>query len=59
MIVACTNGKCNHETQSLKNNQACDWCLAPMQAIGDCWMSKNDGSLSTDERVKYEDLRVR
>jgi Zn finger protein HypA/HybF involved in hydrogenase expression len=57
MIVKCT--KCDHETQLVKNNTGCDWCYAPMIAIGDCWMSKSDGSLSTDEVEKYEELRVR
>ena len=47
MIVHCT--ACHHETAALKNNEPCAWCNAPMKAIGDCYMSDNDGSLSTDE----------
>lgn len=57
MIVKCT--RCTHEVQTLKNNMACSWCLGPMKAIGDCWMSTSDGSLSTDEGRKYDPLRVR
>ena len=57
VIVKCT--KCPHEAQTKKNNKACGWCLAPMKSIGDCWMSVGDGSLSTDERITYDPLRVR
>ena len=51
MVVHCT--ECHHETAVLKNDQPCAWCEAPMKAIGDCYMSESDGSLSTDE-VKDE-----
>lgn len=53
MTVLCTGNGCSHEAQVVKNNTPCAWCLSPMLAIGDCYMSKNDGSLSTDE-VKHE-----
>ena len=51
MVVHCT--ECHHETAVLKNDRPCAWCEAPMKAIGDCYMSESDGSLSTDE-VKDE-----
>lgn len=57
MIIKCT--ECQHEAQTIKNDMACGWCLAPMKAIGDCWMSTNDSSLSTDEGRMYDPLRVR
>lgn len=57
VIVKCT--ECQHEAQTIKNDMECGWCLAPMKAIGDCWMSVSDGSLSTDERITYDPLRVR
>ena len=53
MIVHCT--ACHYETAVLHNNKPCAWCEAPMKGIGDCYMSKNDRSLSTDE-VKNEIL---
>jgi hypothetical protein len=49
MTVHCTNTHCDHETQCMKNDEPCAWCNAPMKAIGDCWMSDSDGSLSTEE----------
>lgn len=48
MITHCEG--CHHEGQAVKNNEPCPWCNAPMRAIGDCWMSKSDGSLSTEEK---------
>ena len=56
MVVHCT--ECHHETAVLKNDEACAWCLAPMKAIGDCYMSKGDGSLSTDERFIDEEVPI-
>jgi hypothetical protein len=50
VTVHCTNTHCDHETQCMKNNEPCAWCNAPMRAIGDCWMSDSDGSLSTEEK---------
>ena len=55
MVVHCT--VCHHETAVLKNNKPCAWCSAPMKAIGDCYMSVSDGSLSTDE-VKDENTKI-
>jgi hypothetical protein len=48
MTVHCT--ECHREAQTVKNNKPCAWCNAPMKAIGDCWMSKSDGSLSNEEK---------
>ncbi len=56
MVVHCT--ECHHETAVLKNDEACAWCLAPMKAIGDCYMSKGDGSLSTDERFIDDEVPI-
>ena len=53
MVVHCTG--CHYETATVKNNEPCAWCKAPMRAIGDCYMSIGDGSLSTDE-VKDENI---
>ena len=47
MVGHCTI--CHHETARLKNDKPCAWCNAPMKAIGGCYMSESDGSLSTDE----------
>ena len=55
MVVHCT--ECHHETCELKNNKPCAWCSSPMRAIGDCYMSVSDGSLSTDE-VEYGNTKV-
>lgn len=49
MVVQCTNPPCSHERQTVKNNEPCAWCLSPMKAIGDDYMSNNDESLSTEE----------
>lgn len=49
MIALCTGRGCEHEAQVRVNDKPCAWCLSPMRAIGDCYMSKSDGSLSTDE----------
>ncbi len=50
MVVLCTNPVCGHERPTRINNEPCPWCLAPMRAIGDDMMSKNDDSLSTEDR---------
>lgn len=47
MIVHCT--KCHHESQCVKNNKPCAWCLEPMKSIGSDYMSEKDGSLSNEE----------
>ena len=56
MIVHCT--VCHHETAVLKNNKPCAWCNAPMKAIGGCYMSESDGSLSTDEVKDGDTLEI-
>ena len=55
MVVHCT--VCHHETAELKNNKPCAWCNAPMKAIGGCYMSESDDSLSTDEVKDVQDTK--
>lgn len=58
MINHCVD--CHHETQSVTNEDACDWCGGAMQSIGDDYMSDCDSSITShkQESVPSQDAEL-